>query len=306
MSRAGIIPISTAQDTAGPMGRSVYDVAALLTVVAGSDAEDDMTISADLYKQDYTALLNKENLRGYKLGVLNFALGRIPEVDEIFYKAVEKLRDLGAEVVFIDDYELDPDLRPSEIKAMLTDFRININSYLSKTPDTVKVKSLEDLIELNKGSKRELALFGQDLFVAAMETSTTSIEDHRKLSRNIKKIAGPEGIDKLLEQYNLNALIAPSLAPAGRVDIIRGDHPSLGVSHLSAVSGYPHLTLPMGFVGPLPVGISFMGGAWSDGELLTMASVYEKYSQMRKPPKYLPSVEAEIEYQKLSEPYPNN
>lgn len=292
VSRSGIVPISNAQDTAGPMARSVEDLATLLDVIAGSDPKDSATSAADARKSDYSGSLKQADLSGRRLGVLTFALGRSPQVDKVFAQALTSLRKSGAEIVELTEFQPPPGLRASELRVMLAEFKVNLSTYLATTPATVEVKSLADVIAYNLATERELALFGQDLLEAAQATSGTSDVTHVKSSEEIKRLAGLESIDKLLTTHRLDALIAPSAAPPGRIDTIRGDHPSLGVSNLPAVAGYPHLTVPMGDVGPLPVGLSFIGAAWSERTLLQLGAAFERATRVRRPPQYLESIEA--------------
>jgi amidase len=292
VSRSGIVPISASQDTAGPMARNVADVAALLFVMAGRDARDAATAEADARKVDYPATLNHKSLEGRRLGVLSYATGRSPAVDAVFESALVTLRKLGAVVVPLDDFKPDPTMRSKELSVMLADFEAALNDYLRTTAPGVDVKSLDDVVTFNRASARELALFGQDLLEAAQAGAAMSSAERRRLHTEIRRMAGIEGIDRLLSEHRLDALIAPSLAPAWRIDSVRGDHPSLGVSNLPAIAGYPHLTVPMGHVGPLPVGLSFIGAAWSDGTLLSMGHAFEQAARARQPPRYLESIEA--------------
>jgi amidase len=306
ISRHGLIPISGAQDTAGPMARNVADLAILLTLMAGSDPADPATKEADAHKTDYLRELNGraresrgqesreprgDALKGRRLGVLRFATGRAPQVDAVFEGALTRLRALGAELIELPDFRPDPALRSDELTVMLADFKSNLNRYLPTAAPGVAVRSLADVIAYNRKNSRELALFGQDLLEAAEASPDPTDGRHVSMNEGIRRMARAEGLDGLLSGHRLDALVAPSVAPAGRVDIVRGDHSSLGVSNLPAVSGYPHLTVPMGRVGPLPVGISFIGAPWSEVVLLRLGWAFERATTARRPPEYLASLE---------------
>jgi amidase len=281
VSRAYVVPLSHDQDTPGPLGRSVADVAELLNVIAGSDPKDSATKNADEYKRDYVLALRAASLKGKRLGVLRYALtGLSPSVAVVFNRA----------------------LGDAELAVLLTDFKADLNSYLATTPKTVKARTLSELIAFNRADRRELALFGQDTFEKANATRGISDPHYLKALRMCGSLTRAEGIDRLVVSNRLDALIAPTYGPASRIDVVAGDNISGSVAALPAVAGYPHLTVPMGYVTGLPVGISFIGRAWSEASLLALGAAYERAAHARRAPNYLPSVESGPATARLLEP----
>jgi amidase len=292
VSRTNVVPISHTQDTPGPIGRSVADVAALLNVIAGSDPRDPATKNADEHKRDYVESLRGASLAGKRLGVLLYAQTSVGgPTQAVFERAVALLRARGATIVEIADYKPDRALGSAEFTVLTTDFKSDLNAYLASTPSTVRTRTLGALIAFNRADSRELGLFGQDTFLIANATKGTSDPAYRAALRTCDRLARTEGIDRLLARYKLDALVAPSYGPASRIDVVDGDNGSGSIAELPAVAGYPHLTVPMGYVFGLPVGISFVGRAWSEASLLAMGAAYERASQARRPPGYAASVE---------------
>ena len=292
ISRTHVVPISHSQDTPGPMGRSVADVAALLTALAGSDPADPATAPADAHKRDYVKALDGATLRGKRLGVLRFATGVLPQVDALFDKAVARLKAQGATVVEIKKYKPDPTIGNDEFLVLLTELKADLNAYLASTPATVTTRTLAGIIAFDKKSRRELALFDQDIFEQAQATKGLSDPAYVKARARSKRLAGAEGIDKLIAEYKLDALIAPGDGPASRIDVIAGDHFTGSAAQLPAVAGYPHLTVPMGYVEGMPVGLNFIGRAWTEDRLLALGYAYERATHARHDPAYVPSVES--------------
>jgi len=286
LSRRHIVPISSAQDTAGPMARSVADAAVLLTVMAGSDPQDPATREADARRTDYRAALSADALTGRRLGVLRFHMGYLPALDAVFAQAVEALRAAGAEVVEIDRFDALDDIRTAEMTVLLTDFRTEIAAYLATAAPGVQPKTLADLLAFNLAhAAEELPHFGQELFEQSEKTAGQDRPAYEILRARNQRAAGRDGIDALLAAHRLDALIAPTFGPAWASDFARGDT-ILGAppTTLPAVAGYPHLTVPMGQVGGLPVGLSFIGTAWSEGSLLAMGYAFEQRTHARQPP----------------------
>jgi amidase len=300
VSRAYVVPLSHDQDTPGPIGRSVADVAALLDVIAGSDPRDPSTKDADAHKRDYVSALSGASLKGKRLGVLRYALtGLSPSVAVVFNRALTVLRAQGAQLVELPGYKPDAALGDAETTVLLTDFKVDVNAYLATTPKTLKTRTLSELIAFNRADRRELALFGQDTFEKANATKGPSDPHYRNALRTCRKIARIEGIDRLVASNRLDALVAPTYGPASRIDVVAGDNISGSVASLPAIAGYPHLSVPMGYVTGLPVGISFIGRAWSEGSLLALGAAYERAAHARRPPKYLPSIESGPETSRL-------
>ncbi len=292
VSRTHVVPISHSQDTPGPMGRSVEDVAILLTAMAGADAADPATAQADAHRRDYAAGLAKASLKGRRLGILSFATGLSPADDARFAEAVALLKAQGAEVIELHDYKPPADLGDDELVVLLSELKNDLNAYLATTPAAVKTRTLADLIAFDRATPRETVLFGQDLFEKA--EATTGLDDpaYLKARRDSLREAGAEGIDRLIADNRLDALIAPSFGPANRIDLVTGDHTAGQASTLPAIAGYPHLTVPMGQVQGLPVGLSFIGPAWSEARLLALGYAFEQAANARRPPTYIPSLEA--------------
>lgn len=285
ISRSGVIPISYTQDTPGPMARTVEDAAIALGAMTGVDPSDAKTIESDgRYESDYTRYLKKEGLKGKKIGLLKSSMGFSVRVDSLMQRAVRHLRSAGVQVVIVDlprteDYDASMDV-------MLYEFRDGINKYLSGLDDNIPVKSLEDLIEFNMTDSTELRYFDQNLFVLAeKKTDPESAEYKEALSKMLK--ASREGISMVMDSAGLDAIMAPTGSPAWKTDMILGDHFTGGSSSPAAISGFPAITVPMGFSDDLPVGVTFFGKAWSEGLLIEIAYSYEKGTKHRKAPRYL-------------------
>jgi amidase len=290
VSRTHVVPISHSQDTPGPMGRSVADVAALLTVIAGSDPDDPATKAADAHKLDYTSVLANASLKGKRLGVVRIASALDPELEHVLDAAIADMRAQGAEVFELKGFEPPKGISDLESLVLNTDFKADLNAYLATTPRTVKTRTLADLIAFNHDNGRELSLFGQEKFEAAEQTKGLRDPDYLAARAQSQKLAS-EAIDKALTDNKLDALIMPTNGPSWLVDVIRKDHGMGGSSSLPAISGYPHLTVPMGYVTGLPVGLSFIGTAWSDAQLLALGEAYEQATRKRHAPGFVPSVE---------------
>jgi amidase len=293
LSRTHIVPISQSQDTPGPMTRTVADAAMMLTAMAGSDPADRRTAEADRRKRDYMSALNPDSLRGKRIGVLRFNAGFDPEVDAVFEKAVAELKAGGAEVVEIKALEGRGDVGRNSFAVLMSELKADMATYLASTPPTQRHRTLADLIAFNEANAAiEMPLFGQELFVQAEKTKGLDDADYKKALATSRRLAGPEGIDKLMKADRLDALVAPTTGPAWLIDVVNGDQYSGGgASTLPAVAGYPHLTVPMGYVKGLPVGLSFIGAAWQDAEILSLGYAYEQRTQARKAPAYLRSIE---------------
>ena len=288
VSRARMIPIGHSQDTAGPIGRNVSDLAVLLTAMAGGDPADPVTAGAGGHVQDYTKALRLDGLRGRRIGVLRFEAGRRPEVDAAFGAALAVLRAAGATLV---EVALPDGGRIGKAEGLVldTEFHAEIDAYLAKAPAAVGPRSLADLIAFNAGHPRELALFGQEGFEQSARTAPVSDAAYLAAREQAGRLAGPEGLDRVLAASRLDALVAPTTGAAWRIDTVEGDHFPGSFSGFPAVAGYPHLTVPMGFYRDLPLGISFIGTAWSEPSLLAMGYAYEQRAHARRPPLFLPT-----------------
>lgn len=286
--RTHIVPISATQDTAGPMTLTVADAALLLTVMAGSDPADPATAEADAHKSDYTQALDANALQGKRIGVARFLAGYHGPTDAAFEVALEQLKAAGAELVEIAEFPHRREISAAEFGILLAEFKDGLNAYLATTPDKVKARTLDDLIAFNAATPAELEFFNQDIFEQAAKAPALTDKAYLDAKANAARLAGKEGIDKLLAENNVVALVAPTGGPAWTTDLITGDHFSGSASGLAAVAGYPHITVPMGTVRDVPVGLSFFGPAWSEATLLGLAYAYEQKSQARVTPEFRP------------------
>lgn len=289
VSRSGIIPISVSQDTAGPMARSVADAAALLTAIAAPDPADPAASERkDATPIDYTAHLKADALKGARIGVVRKLTGYQPDTDAAFEAAVAAIKAAGATVV---DAEI-PTLGQwdnDELQMMLYEFKDGLNRYLASA--NTPYKTLADLIAYNKAhAAQEMPYFGQELFEQAQAKGPLTEPAYLAARDKVRRLAGPEGIDAALRKQHLDALVAPSMSPAWPTDPINGDH-FIGAGYgAAAVARYPSLTVPMGEVHGLPVGIVFMGSAWSEPRLVELGYAFEQATHARKPPRLLPAV----------------
>ena len=267
MSRAGIIPIAHSQDTAGPMARSVRDAAILLAALAGSDVRDPASADAAHHAlSDYTRALDAEGLRGARLGVWRASADVYPRVKGLFEEALAELKRRGAVLVDPVVSQALKRIDDAELEVLLFEFKNDIEAYLRSLGPSTTVRSLSDLITFNQAhAEREMLLFGQELFEQAQAKAPLTSPAYRKALATCRRLARREGLDNLLAQHHLDALVAPTGGPAWLTDPVSGDHDTgISFSTPAAVAGYPHITVPMGFVFGLPVGLSFVGPAWSE------------------------------------------
>jgi amidase len=227
--------------------------------------------------------LKADALKGARIGVLRFHTGYSPPTDKVFETALEALREQGAELVDIPKFEFG-DLEKMELMCLLTELKADLNAYLAGAPPEVKTRTLADVIAFNRSEPRELEFFGQDLFEQAEATAGLNDPEYVKARTSITQMAGPNGIDRLLRENKVVALVAPTTGPAWTIDLVNGDHYSGSSTTLPAVAGYPHLTVPLGEVSGLPVGLSFIGPAWSEPLLISLGYAYEQATHARKPP----------------------
>ncbi len=281
ISRSGIIPITRWQDTAGPMTRTVRDAALLMNVLAAHDPEDEFSQEApEPVREGFTSLFSPEALRGRRLGIARELCGQHPGVLSAFDEALKRLRQAGTEIV--DDVEIPHHQAAGGLawRAMLTEFRTDLNDYLRKRGG--QVTSLAELIVFNRlHAEQEMPHFGQDLFEEAeRRASLLDLAEAKAARSHASRLAGPEGMDLALQQHRLDALICPTNDPAGRIDLAKGDANTRVACVPAAVAGYPHLTVPMSEVDGLPIGLSFMGPAWSEPLLLALGDAFEKLRQL--------------------------
>jgi amidase len=301
VSRTHVVPISHSQDTPGPMTRTVRDAALVLSAISGSDPADPQTREADSRRGDFASGLAADSLSGKRIGVMRFASGF--GTDGPFEEALRTLRAQGAVLVEIAKFERKPEMGQNEFKVLLAELKADLNAYLATTPPSVRTRTLAEVIAFNKGSPRELALFGQDTFEAAEKTKGLDDPEYRKARETSLRLAGAEGIDKMLKDNDVVALVGPTMAPAWPIDAVNGDQISGGgAGGFAAIAGYPHLTVPMGHVKGLPVGLSFIGPKWSDGLILSLGYAYEQASRKRIEPRFLRSIEESPEVAPLMRP----
>ncbi len=291
VSRTHIVPISHSQDTAGPMGRSVTDVAILFSAMIGSDPADAATADAETYRRDYAANLSPRALQGVRIGVLRPEMPA--DLAARYDEALQQLVAAGA--VLVDVVPPDhPDLDEDEFQVLLVELRADLDAYLATTPSTVRTRTLADLIAFNEAhADAEMPYFAQEIFHMAADTRGLDDPEYRAARERSQRMAGPEGIDVMLAQAGADILVSPTYGMPWLSDPVYGDQfngPS--ASTLPAVSGYPHLTVPMGLVDGLPVGLSFIGTAYSEATLLNAGYAYEQQSKARVVPEYKPTVDA--------------
>ena len=303
VSRTFVVPISGEQDTPGPMTRSVADAAAMLAAMAGSDPLDPGTREADAHRTNYLAGLKLDALKGARLGVLRMTMGRSLQTDAIFEGALVALRKAGAVLVEVkgpDDAAMAV-IAGHEGEALRVEFKAALNSYLAGLPPQVTSRTLDALVSFNAHEPRETVLFGQEIFETATKAppiTDAGYQQHRAEARRLSRTA----LDKMFADNAVEALVGPSTGPATVVDPIDGNRNLGSYSTLPAVSGYPHLTLPMGNVSGLPVNISFLGPAWSDARLLALGYSFEQATHARIDPLFLPNVGARPEFAKAYDP----
>lgn len=287
VSRSGVIPISYTQDTPGPMARTVTDAAICLGVLTGIDPADEKTLaSQEKFYKDYTQFLKEDGLRGKRIGFYQTPLGKNYKVDTLMSKAVDFMKRQGAEIININEIS-SADVGGYSFQVMLYEYKDGLNKYFRSLGPNAAIKSLEELIAFNRKDSIELKFYNQKYLEMAQEKGDLNDEAYLEALANMLKGSREEGIDRIMNLHHLDAIIAPTGSPAWKTDLINGDSFQLGSSSPAARAGYPNITVPMGFVDELPVGISFFGNAWSEPVLLEIAYAYEQGTKHRKAPKFL-------------------
>jgi amidase len=287
ISRSGIIPISHSQDTAGPMARTVSDAAILLGALTGIDPHDAATKTQRSFT-DYSRFLDKGGLKGARLGVARKYFGFNDRVDKLMNDLIVEMKKLGAVIIDPADIPTSGKFDDSELEVLLYEFKADLNIYLGRLGASSPVHSLKEVIEFNeKNRDREMPYFGQDLFIKAEAKGPLTEKKYRQALQKDQLLSRTQGIDFIMRKHRLDAMIAPTGGPAWPTDWINGDHFTGGYSSASAVAGYPHITVPAGYVFGLPVGISFFGAAWSEPKLIQYAYAFEQATKLRQAPRFL-------------------
>ena len=288
VSRAGIVPISETQDTAGPMARSVRDAALLLGAIAGPDPRDPATAPSETRGlSDYTPFLDADGLRGARIGVQRSVFGFHEAVDRLMEEAIAVLRDRGAVVVDPIDLAASGALRRAETEVLFYEFKAGLNAYLANLRNP-PIRTLADLIGFNeRRADEELAYFGQERLLAAEGKGPLSSREYREAHAVARRLSRAAGIDRVMDGGSLDAILAPTGGPAWVTDLVNGDHFGGSSSQFAAVAGYPNVTVPAGFVHGLPVGVSFFGRAWSEPTLIRIAYAFEQATRHRRAPRFL-------------------
>ena len=290
ISRAGIIPIAHSQDTAGPMARSVRDAAILLGALAGVDPRDSATsASAGKAAADYTKFLDPHGLRGARIGVARKYFGSNDAQDQLMNDLIDAMKRQGAEIIDPADLPTHGKFDDSEFLVLLYELKADLNAYLAARPGAPG--SLKDIIEFNENNRdKEMPYFAQDIFIKAEAKGPLTSKEYTDALEANHRLSRQEGIDKVMDQFHLDAIMAPTAGPAWLTDFANGDHAVGGSSNAAAVAGYPDITVPAGFVFGLPVGVSFFGRAWSEPTLLKIAYGFEQSIQARRPPRFSPTL----------------
>lgn len=290
VSRSGIIPIAHSQDTAGPMARSVADAALMLAALTGADPKDPITQEGAGKGGDYLAALRTGGLKGARIGVARNFFGDNVDVDAVIEKALAELRAQGAVLVETEVPNANK-YGDTETEVMLYEFKADLAAYLKEYAPNASVANMADIIAFNqKHREQELAYFGQEQMERAQQKGGLETPAYREALANNHRYARAEGIDRVMREHRLDALVAPTGGPAWLTDFINGDHFTGSFSSPAAVAGYPHITVPAGYVHGLPVGLSFVGAAFSDAALIGMAYSYEQATLHRRAPQFPPSV----------------
>jgi amidase len=286
VSRSGIIPIAASQDTAGPMTRTVADAALMLAAMVGVDPSDPSTREGAGKPADYAKALVKDGLKGMRLGVARNFFGKSDGVDAIIEKELAVLKAQGAILVDVkvpntDKYD------DSETEVLLYEFKPGLEAYLAGYAPHAPIKNMADLVAFNlKNGEKEMPFFAQEHLVKSQAKGDLGEKEYTGALANNQRYSREEGIDQIMKEHQLDALVAPTGGPAWLTDFINGDHYGGSFSSPAAVAGYPHITVPAGYTNGLPIGLSFVGGAFSEPALIRMAYAYEQATLHRRAPRF--------------------
>ena len=292
LSRSGIIPISKTQDTAGPIARTVEDAAILLGAMTGVDPRDEATAASQSHaRPDYTQSLKKDGLKDARIGVARSeAFGLGPPSEKVLAHAVAALKSEGAQIIDPLAFPILEKLENNELTVMLYEFKDGLNGYLGGLPPQVAVRSLAQLIEFNeRHGDRSMPFFGQELFHKAHAKGALDSDEYKQSLSKCGEVA--KAIDAAMDQHQLDAVVLITGGPPILIDLVNGDYSSGGSSTLAAVARYPNITVPAGYVHGLPVGLSFVGRAFSEPTLIRVAYAFEQATKVRQPPRFLPTAD---------------
>lgn len=292
VSRSGIIPISASQDTAGPMARTVRDVAMLLSAMTGVDGQDPATgPSQGKAAQDYTQFLDARGLRGARLGIARKFFESNAPMDAFLNGCIDALKKAGAEVIDPADLATHGQIDAPEQEVLFYEFKDGINRYLARIPSSAPARTLQDLIAFNeKNRDREMPFFAQELFIQAQSKGPLSDPAYQKARADCVRLARQDGIDALIAKHKLHAIVTLTSGPAWFTDHINGDRDTGGCTTPAAVAGYPHITVPAGFYKGLPIGLSFFASAWSEPVLFKLAYAWEQQMNARQKPRFAATI----------------
>jgi len=284
LSRAGIIPISHTQDTPGPMARNVTDAAIALGTMVGIDQADEKTIESEgNFHTDYTQFLNSDGLTGKRIGLWTGSLGGHFRVDTLMHETVRLLEAQGAEIVEIEQIS-EQNVGGDSYQVLLYEFKDGLNKYFESLGEDAPVKSMEELVEATLNDPEEMRYFDHDILIQANGKGNLDSEEYQEALDRMLRVTRDEGIDRVMNEHDLDAIIGPTGGPAWKTDLTNGDNFAVSSSSPAARSGYPNITVPMGYIDGLPVGISFFGRAWSEPLLLEIAYGFEQATNVRKAP----------------------
>ncbi len=292
VSRSGIIPISHSQDTAGPMARTVTDAVILLGAIAGPDPQDPVTVEGEKFgHRDYTRFLLPDGLEGARIGIARNFFGGHPRVDAIMESAIHSMEENGAVIVDKANIETIEQFRKTELEVLLYEFKHDLNLYLATLSANIGIRSLKDLIRFNAANAEVMMpYFGQEILIQAQEKGPLSEKAYLEALAENQRLTRNEGIDRVITDLRLDAIVAPSNAPAWLIDWVRGDSHSGGSSSTAAVAGYPVITVPAGYIHGLPIGISFFSTAYQEPALIRIAYAFEQATLVREKPGFARSV----------------